>query len=138
MNDQDLTSSPLGIPEVRLTLLAEPSSVVLARELVRYALGDWGCGRDLVNDSMLVMSEIVTNAVAAARGHHIRLRCTMQDQAPLLECWDPSPALPAPRAAPETAENGRGLTIVAAYAKEAGVRRSATGKGKIVWALMAT
>ncbi|WP_344590026.1 hypothetical protein [Actinomadura vinacea] len=31
-------------------------------------------------------------------------------------------------------EHGRGLAIVA-YAEETGVRRSATGEGKIVWAL---
>ncbi|WP_344590025.1 hypothetical protein [Actinomadura vinacea] len=33
MNDQEVIAQ-----EIRLTLLAEPSSVVLARELVRYAL----------------------------------------------------------------------------------------------------
>ncbi|MFC6934244.1 ATP-binding protein [Actinomadura yumaensis] len=119
-----------------MTLPAEPPSVVLARELVRDALTRWGYGRALIHDSALVMSEIVTNAVAAAQGRQIRLRCTVQDQAPLLECWDPSPALPVHRRAHETAENGRGLTIITAYAKEAGTRPSATGEGKIVWALM--
>jgi hypothetical protein len=32
--------------------------------------------------------------------------------------------------------NGRGLAIVAAYAKDTGVRPSANGIGKIIWALM--
>ncbi|MFF5263131.1 ATP-binding protein [Actinomadura viridis] len=136
MSDQGLTRPAAGNYEVRLTLLAEPSSVVLARDLVRYALTNWGCGGDLVHDSVLVMSEIVTNAVGAARGQRIRLRCALQDQAPLLECWDPCPSLPVLRAACETAEAGRGLAIIAAYAKETGIRPSATGQGKIVWALM--
>lgn len=138
MNDQKTTVPVHAIPEVRTTLPAEPSSVVLARELVRDALTRWGYDRALVHDSALVMSEIVTNAVAAARGHQICLRCAVQDQAPLLECWDPSPALPVHRHARETAENGRGLTIITAYAKEFGTRPSATGEGKIVWALMPT
>ncbi|MES9538205.1 MULTISPECIES: ATP-binding protein [unclassified Actinomadura] len=123
---------------MRLTLLAVPSSVVLARELVRYTLTNWGFGRDLINDSALVMSEIVTNAVDAACGRQIRLRCALQDGTPLLECWDPSPELPSPRPLSLTAENGRGLAIVSAYVKETGTRPSATGEGKVVWALMPT
>ncbi|GAA4240748.1 hypothetical protein GCM10022254_66680 [Actinomadura meridiana] len=141
MNDQDLTAfAPVAppTPEIRLTLLAAPSSVVLARHLVRYSLTSWGCDRELVQDSMLVMSEIVTNAVAAARGREIRLRCTFQGEAPLLECWDPNPTLPTFTDAPETAETGRGLAIVAAYAKATGTRPSATGQGKVIWALMPT
>ncbi|GAB3666568.1 ATP-binding protein [Actinocorallia lasiicapitis] len=125
-----------GSREIRLTLLAEPSSVVLARETVRYALTGWGYQRDVVYDSMLVISEIVTNAVAAAQGHRIQLRCAVHHDAPLLECWDPSPALPAPRQVGETAESGRGLTIITAYAEEAGTRLCSTGTGKVVWALM--
>ncbi|MFI0353498.1 ATP-binding protein [Actinomadura sp. 9N407] len=136
MNDQEQPTMAPEIPEIRLTLLAEPSSVVLARELVRYALTNWGYRGEIVHDSMLVMSEIVTNAVAAAKGSRLRLRCALQDQAPLLECWDPAPALPIARDSSATDENGRGLAIIAAYAKEAGIRPSATGEGKIVWALM--
>ncbi|WP_338072571.1 ATP-binding protein [Actinomadura geliboluensis] len=63
----------------------------------------------------LVMSEIVTNAVTAARGREIRLRCALEDGTPLLECWDPSLDLPAPAPPSLTAENGRGLAIVSAY-----------------------
>ncbi|MBO2448815.1 ATP-binding protein [Actinomadura barringtoniae] len=123
-------------PEIRMTLLAEPSSAVLARELVRYALTTWGFARPLVLDSMLVMSEMVTNAVNAARGQEIRARITVQQDAPLLECWDPSPGLPRPRPALVDSESGRGLLIIAGHAKEYGVRPSAIDRGKVVWALM--
>ncbi len=136
MSNQDVTTRPPIAPDIRLTLLAEPSSVVLARDLVRYALAGWGHKGDLVHDARLVMSEIVTNAVDAARGREIRLRCALRGQCALLECWDPSPALPAPRDASPSDESGRGLAIVHAYAKEAGIRPSATGLGKVVWALM--
>ncbi|GAA3243128.1 ATP-binding protein [Actinocorallia longicatena] len=122
--------------EIRLTLLAEPSSVILAREMVRYALTQWGYPKDTVHDSMLVMSEMATNAVNAAQGAEIQLRCTVYGHAPLLECWDPSPVFPAQPPAPEDAESGRGLTIIAAYAKDSGLRPSGTGRGKTIWALM--
>jgi anti-sigma regulatory factor (Ser/Thr protein kinase) len=125
-------------PEIRMTLLAEPSSAVLARELVRYALTSWGYALPLVQDSMLVMSEIVTNAVNAARGQEIRARIAVHEGAPLLECWDPVPALPQPRPVSADSESGRGLLIIAGHAKEYGVRPSATCQGKIVWALMPT
>ncbi|WP_346039406.1 hypothetical protein [Actinomadura chokoriensis] len=45
MNDLALVTPASGVPEVRLTLLAVPSTVVLARELVRYALTNWGFSR---------------------------------------------------------------------------------------------
>ncbi|GAA4316505.1 anti-sigma regulatory factor (Ser/Thr protein kinase) [Actinomadura luteofluorescens] len=136
MNDLEFIMSAHGIPEVRLTLLAVPSSVVLAREFVRYTLTNWGFGREVIDDASLVMSEIVSNAVAAAPGHRIRLGCALREGAPLLECWDPSPGLPVRCPPSPTSENGRGLAIVTALAKETGTRPSATGEGKVVWALM--
>ncbi|QFG20794.1 ATP-binding protein [Actinomadura sp. WMMB 499] len=84
------------------------------------------------------MSEITTNAVNSAPCHQLRVRVAVHDGAPLLECWDPSPELPQARDADLDALNGRGLAIIAAYAKDTGVRPSATGQGKIVWALMPT
>jgi anti-sigma regulatory factor (Ser/Thr protein kinase) len=119
-----------------MTLLAVGSSVALARELVRYALTRWGYDRSVIDDSILVMSEIATNAVNAAPGRHIRIRVTTYNGAPLLECWDPAPELPLPRDVGADAVSGRGLAIIAAYAEDTGARPSATGQGKIIWALM--
>ncbi|WTW99162.1 ATP-binding protein [Streptomycetaceae bacterium NBC_01309] len=130
-----MTNDPTPL-DIRLGLPAEPSSVPFARKTIRDALIDWGYGPDLVHDSMLVVSELVTNAITAAAGHPIRLRCTVHHGAPLLECWDPSPSIPVARPAPSTAESGRGLAIIAAYAKESGTRPSPTGAGKIIWAHM--
>lgn len=130
--------SPLtsGTPEIRLALRAEPTSVGRARAAVRDALTAWGYAPGLVHDAMVVASEIVTNAVAAAPGQGIRLRCAVYCGAPLLECWDPSPVLPVACSADELSETGRGLAIVAAYADEGGVRVSPGSQGKVVWALM--
>jgi anti-sigma regulatory factor (Ser/Thr protein kinase) len=138
MNDQ---IPVLQIPEpgeIRMTIQGEEASVRLARELARYALINWGYEHSLVDDSAVVMSEIVTNAVEAAAGHALRIRIALHEGAPLLECWDPSPELPRSCEAGLDALSGRGLAIIAAYARETGVRPSATGHGKIVWALMPT
>ncbi|WP_030166568.1 ATP-binding protein [Spirillospora albida] len=124
--------------EMRMTLLAVGTSVVLARELVRYALANWGYSRALIDDAVVVMSEIVTNAVNAAPSCPVRVRVAVQSGAPLLECWDPAPELPQAGDAEFDALSGRGLAIIAAYSKDTGVRPSATGEGKIVWALMPT
>ncbi|RSN69976.1 ATP-binding protein [Actinomadura sp. WAC 06369] len=122
--------------EMRMTLLAVESSVVLARELVRYALANWTFERAAIDDSAVVASEIVTNAVNAAYGREIRIRIAVRAGAALFECWDPSPELPRSREAGPDDLDGRGLAIVAAYAKDTGIRPSATGVGKVVWALM--
>lgn len=46
------------------------------------------------------------------------------------------PRTPGASAAGLDALSGRGLAIITAYAKDTGIRASATGQGKIVWALM--
>ncbi|MFD0901396.1 ATP-binding protein [Actinomadura sediminis] len=117
-------------------LLAVESSVVLVRELVRYALANWAFGRAAIDDTVVVASEIVTNAVKAAYGREIRVRVAVRDGSALFECWDPSPELPRARRAGPDDLDGRGLAIVAAYAKESGVRPSGTGVGKVVWAVI--
>lgn len=136
MKDQTPAVQMLKSGEIRMTIQGEESSVGLARELVRYALANWGFERSLVDDSTVVMSEIVTNAVEAAKGHALRIRIAVREGLPLLECWDPSPELPRRCDAGLDALSGRGLAIIAAYARDTGVRPSATGQGKIVWALM--
>ena len=66
----------------------------------------------------------------------VDLDVALNEGAPLLECWDPSPELPTRGPEYLLAENGRGLALIAAYSKEAGTRPSSTGEGKIVWAQM--
>ncbi|GLZ12526.1 hypothetical protein Acsp04_27610 [Actinomadura sp. NBRC 104425] len=120
MNDHATKDRESQDREIRMTLLAEPATVGLVREIVRYTLESWHYSRPVIEDSTLVMSEIVTNAVAAAPAHQIRIGIAVHEECPLLECWDPSPVLPSPCDASEDAEAGRGLMIIRAYAKEAG------------------
>ena len=87
MNDQMPVVQIPKSGEIRMTIQGEEASVRLARELARYALINWGYERSLVDDSAVVMSEIVTNAVEAAAGRALRIRIAVHEGAPLLECW---------------------------------------------------
>ena len=91
---------------------------------------------DIPLDSvLLVVSELVTNAVRHAEGPPVlvveaappRVRVEVRARAPA--------ARPAPRPAEPEAENGRGLMIVAAVASEWGVETA--DDGKAVWAEIA-
>jgi anti-sigma regulatory factor (Ser/Thr protein kinase) len=80
----------------------------------------------------LIVSELVTNAVEYG-ATPIELRLEHSDGVVTIEVTDgrtgPQPQM---RGADRTAPSGRGLRIVAALAREWGVRTTATGK--VVWA----
>src|SRR4051794_31554854 len=61
------TSSPIQYAEFRLGFLAEPVSVRVARTVVRSALQTWDLD-DLIDGSVLVISELVTNGAKAGPG----------------------------------------------------------------------
>ncbi|MEU3164032.1 ATP-binding protein [Streptosporangium sp. NPDC006930] len=98
-----------------------------ARVFTTDILRAWG-EQDLVDDAVLIVSELVTNAFRHARrqGPEELTGLTVQNIETvtlLLELWpdavgihlqDGSPILPVPRTALDDQENGRGLQIVAA------------------------
>ncbi len=114
-----------------------------------FTLEAWGLGR-LHDDTELVTSELVTNAVQATGvtnpsprwselGHPamIRLRLVMLASSLIVEAWDHEPASPIPnRAAFSDAESGRGLLIVTALSSRWDCYADAEG-GKWVWAELA-
>ncbi|WP_420856534.1 ATP-binding protein, partial [Streptomyces mangrovisoli] len=130
---------------MRATLPGSPLAPGSARGLVREELARW-CGREvpgaervtdrLREDAMVVVSELVTNAVVHA-GTDVHLLCRLEESGSLVvEVGDQHPAR-APREHAgdtpcETPEYGRGLRIVATLAECWGVtyRRGA----KTVWA----
>lgn len=117
-----------------LALKPVPQAVVHAREMIAFALEHWGFGGDRVHFGKLVVSELVTNAVAASRDDQfITLRAFLGERAPVVEVWDESEAPPVPRSAAEQDETGRGLLLVEMFVNRWGTNK-VTGGGKVVWA----
>ncbi|MFD7435720.1 SpoIIE family protein phosphatase [Streptomyces sp. NPDC059861] len=134
--------------QVRAALGGSPLAPGTARGLLRTAFQEWsalglpgaeGLTDRLAHDAMIVLSELVTNAVVHA-GTDVELVCRLEPDtgAVVVEVCDHHPSRP-PRdgdggTAYETAEYGRGLRLVAALSDSWGVtyRRGA----KSVWARM--
>lgn len=132
--------------ETRTTLPGSALSPGSARTLVRRALTEWSAsglpGTEhltdrLVDDAVVVVSELVTNAVVHA-GTDVELACRLEDETGdlLVEVLDHHPSR-APRdgeieAPYETPEYGRGLRLVSRLAESWGVTYR-TG-AKTVWA----
>ncbi|MEH0470183.1 SpoIIE family protein phosphatase [Streptomyces sp. B21-097] len=141
-----------GLPSVRAALAGSPLAPGTARDLVRGALAEWaGAGRPpagelgerLAQDAVLVVGELVTNAVVHA-GTDVELVCRLEEEpgrpdgcpAVVVEVGDHHPSRAPRDGAGETPceipEYGRGLRLVATLADAWGVTyRRGT---KTVWA----
>lgn len=115
--------------EVRTHLAAEPRSAKEARSFTEATLGAWGCDA-LVDVSLLLVSELVTNAVLHA-GSHLELVVRLLRDRVRFEVHDGSPRSPELRPAPTEATTGRGLTLVERLASCWGTDLSPDGKA--VW-----
>lgn len=108
----------------------------IAREHVLAALDDRDLARSrsLVNDCLVVVSELVTNAVRAGASV-IKVRVVHRTEAVMLEVQDDANGWPVMRAPDPHATTGRGLVLLDALAASWGVR--AAVRGKSVWAEVA-
>lgn len=116
-------------------LRCETASVPLARAWAVDALRRLyvGLDRDLVGDTALVVSELVTNCVNAGT-RVLGVSLELHRGGIVVSTTDDAPGTPeVPHVTPDD-PHGRGLMIVAATAKEWGVDRI-RGE-KIVWALL--
>lgn len=122
-----------------LELGAMPSAVPCARLHARQRLWEWNLTR-LSECAELVVSELVTNAVAASRAvtpaPPVRLWLLAAPARVLVAVWDAVTQPPVPREAAHDAEGGRGLLLVDAMSKQWDwyFPQEDTG-GKVVWAL---
>ncbi|MFC8537687.1 ATP-binding protein [Streptomyces sp. NPDC057249] len=116
-------------------LRAHPESVAAARRLTKARLGEWGTGDDTLDAAVLIVSELVTNAVVHTTSARVlcelrcldgRLRVSVQDQGHQPD----GPRLG--RGADD--EHGRGLLLVDSLARSWGSRDAGDGSGRIVWA----
>lgn len=101
-----------------------------ARNLVRSTLDGWTDG-DRIDDIILCVSELVTNAVVHASSSP-RVVVHVRPAVIHVEVSDASDALPVPRDAAPADTSGRGMSILSGFSDRWGsLRRS--GGGKTVW-----
>ncbi|WP_392672351.1 ATP-binding protein [Streptomyces sp. LN785] len=121
------------------TFPAVPGAVHTARQEVHETLRGWGLDTAVVDVTILLVSELVTNSLRYTSGPiGVRLvRPAPDGEAPgthlglLVEVSDPLPDLPTERTAGPDDEGGRGLQLVACTARRWGTRRGKSGK--TVW-----
>src|SRR3954464_3171846 len=111
-----------------MALPIDERSVATARRLLLAALD----GREdpAVDDAVLVISELVTNAVRHTRTVLFVL-VTIENHTLHVDVTDDNPTLPVPPDPEHDATSGRGLRIVDALATRWGV--TPTTEGKVVW-----
>ncbi|MGP4112056.1 ATP-binding protein [Streptomyces sp. 4N509B] len=122
----DPTREP-WVGEVRL--VSRPESAGVARRLTRHQLQSrWLLGPKLADDAVLLVSELVGNAVAHAGAHVFGLRIRRRRGWVRVEVRDPSRALPCRLPVGETDVSGRGLWLVEQLADRWGVDLLPDGK----------
>jgi anti-sigma regulatory factor (Ser/Thr protein kinase) len=109
---------------------ATPRAIGDARHALEAQLDRWACGR--MPDSLLVFSELVTNAVTHAGGA-IRIVVEHGDHTLRLAVHDDTHGVPALRDA-ASAEGGFGLRIVDRVSASWGWEQTASGK--VVWSAL--
>ena len=102
-----------------------------AREFVEEHCRQWAV-HDIVDDVMLVVSELVTNAITHARSA-CELRLLLTGSVLRVEVGDTGAGTPDPMRTDGDDEHGRGLVLVAALSRAWGIDSVADG-GKVVWA----
>jgi anti-sigma regulatory factor (Ser/Thr protein kinase) len=117
---------------LRLALPPDVPAVRLARQATRDALAAWQLGY-LEEDAVLLVSELVTNAVLhAVDTGAIGLELTSAGTSLHVEVQDGDPTWRQARSPADCDESGFGFVLVDALARRWGVRRIAGGK--TVWA----
>ena len=121
-----------------LELGALPGAVPSARLHTRQILWEWSL-TPLSANAEQVVSELTTNAVAAARAMPqippVRLWLLTDKAQVLILVWDACPKPPALIQADEYAESGRGLFLVEMFSDRWGTYPTPQMGGKVVWAL---
>lgn len=102
----------------------------VARAFVADRLGAWGVDQG-VDEALLVVSELVSNAVVHARTA-VGVRVLYDGVTVRLEVRDENSRLPALAPCPLDATSGRGLTLIGALSSNWGIEHF--GDGKVIWA----
>lgn len=124
--------TPWGQLSIRFSV--EPAAVRQARESSANALAGWGIPR-AINDTLNVVSELMTNAVKHTSSGQVELVLTFADGLLLVEVRDESTQPPVLVRDAGDEEGGRGLQLVHAFASDWGWLPLDQAH-KSVWALM--
>ncbi|MGI8328812.1 ATP-binding protein [Actinomadura scrupuli] len=131
--------------DLRISLLATKAAAGLARTLAETRLYKWGL-MDMSGDALLVITELVTNAIAETPHREIRFRLARDGAGILIAVWDSSPRPPVARPVTEPTletldlreehwddNGGWGLALVQALSADCGCTPDPAG-GKWAWA----
>src|SRR5215472_7912602 len=121
-----------------LELGALPGAVPCARLHARLVAWEWGLA-GLGDDAELLVSELLTNAVAAARAMEpsfpVRMWLLSDSTQIAILVWDANPQPPVRTPIDDEAETGRGLLLVEAVSQQWGWYAPQDMTGKVGWAL---
>ena len=112
---------------------AEPRAVGQARRFAAETFERWGVSAEAAGDAVLLVSELVTNAVLHGR-EPIVLRVRQASDAVVIEVFDGATFLPRRLRPTPDDEHGRGLQLVASLADRWGTRPLRDGKA--VWCVV--
>ncbi|MFD9795183.1 ATP-binding protein [Streptomyces sp. NPDC059070] len=113
-----------------------PRSVGRARALLAEQARAWKVPDGLTDTAVLLLSELMTNAVRHGRApadREVRARCALGGNVLRVEVADASAVLPCPRPAGPDDESGRGLALVGELSDAWGAGPRPYGIGKTVW-----
>ncbi len=119
-----------ALPRTRIDVDYSQQGPSQARAAVTACAQELGL-REVCDDVVLLVSEMVTNAIRYATPP-VRLEIQAGDDDVVVAVCDGSPEPPRPRAAGEDAEGGRGMLLVDLLTTDHGVRTGPPGKA--VWA----
>ena len=133
-----------------LELGSLPTAAPCARLHTMLVLWEWDLGA-LVQTAALVVSELVTNAVQAARGMTesrfadmwapgtppVRVWLSADEYRLVIQVWDGCAQPPVPQPVEPEADSGRGLLLVGSLSAEWGCYAPEKCSGKVVWSVVA-
>lgn len=111
----------------RVRLPPEPASARAARHFTRDAMRRWGCGEDESDTVLLLLSEVVSNAILHARTE-LEVSVAVRPRRVRVEVVDGDTGPIRRRTSTEDAQSGRGTELVEALAEAWGTDRLTSGK----------
>lgn len=140
LGDLRIGQGTLGLGVAAHAYAAVPTSVGAARRFAVKCLNEWGMA-EVTENLCLIVSELVGNSCRHAVSERdpgdtrvlLQLRPLPSVDAVVCMVADPEERGPMRVSAHQFAESGRGLDLVAAFAREWGWNPIA-GHGKVVWA----